>query len=151
MDRNAILGSLLIGALVIGYFYMTKPSEEEIARQRHVNDSIQLVEFNEKLQRQAEEQMRAAQVDSLQKSIEIAGNDSIANAQVKREFGAYAASAKGEEKITTLSNGLINLQLTNKGGNPLALLPEFAENPTAVLREAGRLAIWSIGRLFIVG
>jgi len=116
MDKNAILGSVLIGVLVIGYFYMTKPSEEDIQRQRHINDSIQLVEFNKKLQLQAEETMRAATVDSLQKA--IAGNDSVANEQVRREFGVYAKAAKGEETITTLSNGLINLQLTNKGGKP---------------------------------
>ncbi|MCL2327281.1 MAG: membrane protein insertase YidC [Bacteroidetes bacterium] len=116
MDKNAILGSLLIGALVIGYFYMTKPSEEDIQRQRHINDSIQLVEFNKKLQLQAEETMRAATVDSLNKV--VAGNDSVATEQVKRDFGIYAKAAKGEEKITTLSNGLINLQLSNKGGKP---------------------------------
>ena len=116
MDKNAILGSVLIGVLVIGYFYVTKPSEEDIQRQRHINDSIQLVEYNKKLQLQEEETMRAATADSLQKA--IAGNDSVATEQVKKEFGVYAKAANGEEKITTLNNGLINLQLSNKGGKP---------------------------------
>lgn len=116
MDRNAILGSVLIGLLVIGYFYMTKPSEEDINRQRQVQDSLRLVEHNRQLQRQIEEIQRAAQIDSLQKV--TTSNDTVITEQVKREFGVYAAAAKGEEKITTLSNGLINLQLTNRGGKP---------------------------------
>lgn len=116
MDRNAILGSVLIGLLVIGYFYMTKPSEEDINRQRQVQDSLRLVEHNRQLQRQIEEIQRATQIDSLQKV--TTSNDTVITEQVKREFGVYAAAAKGEEKITTLSNGLINLQLTNRGGKP---------------------------------
>ena len=32
MDRNAILGLVLIAAIIIGYTYLTKPSEEEIQR-----------------------------------------------------------------------------------------------------------------------
>lgn len=116
MDRNAILGSLLIGVLVIGYFYITKPSEEDILRQRQMRDSLDLVEFNKQRYLQEEEIKRAAQIDSLQKAIST--NDSVVTEQIKREFGVYAAAAKGEEKITTLNNGLISLQLTNKGGKP---------------------------------
>ncbi|MDR1761139.1 MAG: membrane protein insertase YidC, partial [Bacteroidales bacterium] len=120
MDRNTILGSVLIGVLVIGYFFITKPSEEDVQRQRHFNDSIQLVESNKRLQQQVEENLRAAIADSLQNA--MAGNDSIANAQTQKEFGVYATSANGEEKITTLANKYITLQLSNKGGKPHCIL-----------------------------
>ncbi|MDR0941557.1 MAG: membrane protein insertase YidC [Bacteroidales bacterium] len=120
MDRNAILGSLLIGVLVIGYFYLTKPSEEELLRQRQVRDSLDLVEFNKQRSLQEEEIKRAAQIDSLQQA--ISANDSVITEQIKRDFGVYAAAAKGEETITSLSNGLITLQLSNKGGKPYKVL-----------------------------
>ncbi|MDR2963938.1 MAG: membrane protein insertase YidC [Bacteroidales bacterium] len=116
MDKNAILGSLLIGVLVIGYFFISKPSEEDIIRQRHISDSIQQVEFNRQLRQQAEEQQRAAQNDSLQHI--LANNDSAAVALLRKDFGAFAHAATGKERITSLSNNRITLQLSNKGGKP---------------------------------
>lgn len=34
MDKNTILGLLMMGALIMGFMYLQKPSEAEIERQR---------------------------------------------------------------------------------------------------------------------
>jgi hypothetical protein len=40
---------LLMGALLIGYSILTRPSQEEIERSRRIADSIQQVELRNKL------------------------------------------------------------------------------------------------------
>ena len=36
MDKNTVLGMLLMGAVILGFMWLNKPSEEEIARQREL-------------------------------------------------------------------------------------------------------------------
>ena len=50
MDRNSLLGLLLIGALLIGYSIWTRPSEEEIKERQRIQDSVAQVEARERLE-----------------------------------------------------------------------------------------------------
>ena len=40
MDKNTIIGLLLLGGILIGFSIYNSPSKEEIALQRHYRDSI---------------------------------------------------------------------------------------------------------------
>ena len=44
MDKNTIIGLLLIGAIIIGFSIYNRPSQEQLAEQRRVRDSVRLVE-----------------------------------------------------------------------------------------------------------
>lgn len=44
MDKNTIIGLLLIAAIVIGFSIYNRPSQEQIAQQQRMRDSLQLVE-----------------------------------------------------------------------------------------------------------
>jgi YidC/Oxa1 family membrane protein insertase len=44
MDKNTIIGFLLIGAIVIAFTFLNRPSQEQIAEQQRLRDSIQQVE-----------------------------------------------------------------------------------------------------------
>jgi YidC/Oxa1 family membrane protein insertase len=46
MDKNTILGFVLIALIVIGFSVLNKPNEAELARIQRYNDSIALVEQN---------------------------------------------------------------------------------------------------------
>jgi hypothetical protein len=46
MDKNTILGFVLIALIVIGFYQINKPNEAEQAKIRNYNDSIALVEQN---------------------------------------------------------------------------------------------------------
>ena len=41
MDKNTLVGFALIGAVVIGFSIYNRPSQEEMARAKHYQDSIQ--------------------------------------------------------------------------------------------------------------
>ena len=52
MDKNTVVGFTLIFVLMLGWFYFTLPSEEQLAeqqRQRVIRDSLAQVELNQNL------------------------------------------------------------------------------------------------------
>ena len=113
MDRNTIVGFLLIAGIMVGFTLLTRPSQEEIARQKKYNDSITLV-------RQQEMALQQVQ-DSVNKTIAFADSvvqstDSTAVAVRADAFGGFSAAAFGEEKFYTLENELLKLVVSSKGG-----------------------------------
>ncbi len=108
MNKNTIIGFLLIGVLLFGFAWLNKPSEEQIQEQKRLqayNDSIAVVNQALLLETQAKADSLAAQQQSVNK-------DSLSLDQ----FGAFAVSAAGEEKFYTVENNLVKLTISNKGG-----------------------------------
>ena len=46
MDKNTLVGFVLIGAVIIGFGIYNTPNQEERARAQHYQDSIQQVKKN---------------------------------------------------------------------------------------------------------
>ena len=104
MDKNTILGFVLIALIVIGFYQINKPNEAEQAKIRRYNDSIALVE-----QSKASAIQRPSQKDSLSVKDSVKANTTDA-------FGAFNVDANGKETFYTLENKLVKIILTNKGG-----------------------------------
>lgn len=49
MDKRTIIGLVLIGAILIGYSIINRPSKEELAEQKRINDSIVQVHKNDSI------------------------------------------------------------------------------------------------------
>lgn len=108
MDKNTILGFVLIALIVIGFYQLNKPNEKEIALKQY-NDSIALVEQN-KAELARKVPNTAVSKDSL------AVNDTISKANSGDAFGDFSVSAQGQEKFFTLENELVKIRFSNKGG-----------------------------------
>lgn len=107
MDKNTIVGFLLIGAVIIGFGVWNRPSQEEMARAKQQQDSIQAVE-------KQQEQIKKAQEVAAQK---VAKVDSTSS---------FFTAARGEEQTVTLENKLVRIELSNKGGRVnKAVLKEY--------------------------
>lgn len=87
MDKNQIWGFVLIGLVVIGFSYLNRPSEEEIAA------------------RKAEQERLAKAFEEAQKADETDATPNLMEAQML------------PDTIVTLENELIKLSFTSKGGN----------------------------------
>ncbi|MDP4238085.1 MAG: membrane protein insertase YidC [Bacteroidota bacterium] len=109
MDKNTILGFLLIALIVIGFSVLNKPSEKELAEKKRYNDSIALVEQN-KAGITATAANGAVSKDSL------VANDSTKKVNSQDAFGEFSASAQGVEKFYTLESELVKITLSSKGG-----------------------------------
>jgi len=108
MDKNTILGFVLIGLIILGFSVLNKPSEKEIANQKRYNDSIALVEqTKEKTAPVITKTKGYLSADS------VASNDTTSNAN---EYGDFSVSAVGVEKFYTLENELVKLTFSSKGG-----------------------------------
>lgn len=105
MDKNTVLGFVLIVLILIGFSVLNKPSEAELARQKRVNDSIALVEQT----KNKSAQLLVKPSDST--SVQVADT-----ANAVDSLGEFSVSGRGEEKFYTLENKLVKLVISNKGG-----------------------------------
>jgi YidC/Oxa1 family membrane protein insertase len=105
MDKNSIIGVVLIAAIIGGFMWWSKPSAEQVAQMKAQQDSLVQVE----LARQAEE--TAAQIaDSLK------ANTKPDSAALAGQYGMFASAAVGNNEYITLENKLIKVVLSSKGG-----------------------------------
>ncbi|MGH2623024.1 MAG: YidC/Oxa1 family insertase periplasmic-domain containing protein, partial [Sphingobacterium sp.] len=101
MDRNNILGFILIFAILAGSFYLLKPSQDEIKKEQLLQDSI----------KNAANGIQPVQDSSqLSQSTPPQLTDSILQSQ------PFGVSSVGNEEIITLENELLIVNLTTKGG-----------------------------------
>ena len=122
-NKNTLIGFILIAAILFGWMYFMSPSKEELEKQKRVQDSIRHARLEQMALdslRQAEQQQAAA-LAQIEDSIAMTEMDSATLAQKKaneltEQFGAFAASAKGEERFWTIENKLQKLTFSSKGG-----------------------------------
>ena len=112
MDRNSIIGLLLIGAILIGFSIYNQPSEQELALAKAKQDSIAMVE-----KKIAEDKMAVAKSAQTQSNVApVALSDSAKQVQNTVLYGAFASATTGDKKYITLENELIKAEVSTKGG-----------------------------------
>lgn len=111
MDKNSIIGLLLIGGIIVGWLAWNQPSKEQLARQKFVQDSIALVEKNMVLKAAAEKAQETATSNQ-----NTATNDSLVNANRKLTYGDFASALTGVDKPITIENDLLKATISPKGG-----------------------------------
>ena len=116
MDKNTVIGIVLIAALIIGFSVLNKPSkEEQLAAQRR-QDSIMNVQKELAVQHEIEQRL----ADSLKEESKNLP-DSVSKQELDNQYGSFSDAAKGEMKFYTLENELIKLSVSNKGGRPYSV------------------------------
>ena len=107
MDKNTIIGFLLIAAILFGFSWLNKPSEEQkLQAQREQQYS------NEQQQELAQTQtVEQAQLESATQSQDAASSNASFDS-----FGAFAVSAEGAEQFFVIENEVAKITFTNKGG-----------------------------------
>ena len=115
MDRNTIIGAVLIFSILIGFSYFNKPSEEQIAAAKRIQDSIEMVRTEKEkadfVAKQIEEANTSVVATVLSDSI-VSEEDQTR----KEKFGVFANASIGKEKFYTIENNLIKVTFSNKGG-----------------------------------
>ena len=118
MDKNSILGLLLIGGILIGWLVMSQPSKEELALQQRAADS--LVNYEQAQKTLAEAAAKTALTKTVQATAAIPdslmNSDSVKAIIKKQAFGAFAQAAAGTNKLITLENDVLKMNLSSKGG-----------------------------------
>ena len=126
MDKNTIIGFALILAILVGFSWWTKPSEEEIARQQAYNDSIAAVQAQK-----AVEQEIMFQQTIIEQEAEKA-NQTF-------DYGVFTPFSQGENKKVVIENEELKLTINTKGGNitevELKNYKNYDKNPLILFEE----------------
>jgi YidC/Oxa1 family membrane protein insertase len=113
MDKNSIIGIVLIFLVLVVFSVVNQPSKEQIEQAKRRQDSIQQVET------ERARQIQAAQVQQQMMETDAAP-DSVLEAtkrkQIESQLGMFSHTAEGEESLTVLENNLVRITLTNRGG-----------------------------------
>lgn len=128
MDRNSIIGFVLIAAILGAYTWYSMPTAEEQERMRAVEDSLALVQIEEKA-RQAERALNAKPTTPAEPPREAApqlvivdgdtlDTDSIKNAALAQRYGIFQSAASGENKEVVLENERLWVSLSSHGAKP---------------------------------
>ena len=113
MDRNSIIGIVLIAAVIITFGIVTKPSKQELEDRQSQRDSLIQVEQD----RIREEAKRNLALDSVRNiTPENITTDQTLSEKDLGQYGDFARSAVGEQEFYTIENNLLKLKLSTRGG-----------------------------------
>ncbi|MDO4695425.1 membrane protein insertase YidC [Porphyromonas sp.] len=112
MDRNTIIGFVLMALVLVLFTWLGRPSEEQLAQQKRYNDSIAAAQ---KAQAEADSQVTHFAQDSTATVTEEM-SDSARMSNQARVFGDLSLAASGVEEVVTLENDSIKVAFSNKGG-----------------------------------
>jgi len=117
MDKNSIIGIIIIVGILVIYSIINKPSEEEKERRQRVYDSLNAVR-----QEQAEKELALQRQQDSLKNMPIDIHDTTTRQSHIQELGDFAGAAKGENEFYTIENELLKLAISTKGGRPYSVM-----------------------------
>ncbi|HPL94936.1 MAG TPA: YidC/Oxa1 family insertase periplasmic-domain containing protein, partial [Paludibacteraceae bacterium] len=110
MDKNTLVGFLLIIGIFIGFFWISQPSAEQLEQRKRYNDSIILVQ---------KEQSKLAEIEAIQQenvstTVDNVPLDSVVD--VNNAFGPFAKFTQGSNELLVLENKKLKIGVDTKGG-----------------------------------
>src|SRR6185312_1152853 len=104
MDRNTVMGFVLLAVLFFGYFYYTKQGQLTAEKQQqHIQDSLNKLK---------------PKVDT---TLKMHATDSLA-AKTDSSLAGIKQDSTGKEQLITVENKVLKITFSNKGGEPQQIL-----------------------------
>lgn len=117
LDKNSIIGLVLIGAILLVFSWVTKPTEKEIAAKEKAQAEKAKIENVKTVIRNPKEIVNDSVLEVDSSNITLATKkDSLNSLKSILAFGVLSDAAKGEEKTYFIENELIKITISNKGG-----------------------------------
>jgi len=153
-DKNTLIAFLLMGALLMGYFYINKPSEEELkererqeqlqAQKQKESDSIASIQ--QPLQTATDSTVVAIKAEDFETETEkfkigFSGKGGYISELLLKEYSAFDENAKDHKQdlyLINKGNNLFNLKFKDKSGREINTA-DLAFAPT--VQKAGAVTI----------
>jgi YidC/Oxa1 family membrane protein insertase len=121
MNKNTIIGLVLIFGIFIGYSYLVSPSPEQLLQQKRKADSIYMVnQAKREADIRAIARDRALSVAKEKEKVLATGKklDSVTvlRLTMKDELGVFANAAVGKDTSYYIENDVFKLQISSAGG-----------------------------------
>ena len=117
MDKKSIIGLVLIFGVMSLFFYLNKPSKEEVERQRKFSDSIASANLKQQ-QDNIKQQEDTISSQAIKKALASSDTLQKANAteKIKVEYASFSDAFYQEEKIIKVENDLFKVDISTMGG-----------------------------------
>jgi YidC/Oxa1 family membrane protein insertase len=112
MDKNSIIGIVIIAGIFILWTTLNKPSEEQIEVAKYRRDSLELVRQQEIVQQKIQDAAKIQNPVEQQNQTQATSKDSV----LRSLYGNFSNAGAGAQKLITLENELLKIKITNKGG-----------------------------------
>lgn len=120
MDRNSILGIVLIAVIIFVWGMVSRPSAEELERQKQMNDSIaNQVQINDSIALAREIARREAELEQLKQGSGQTIQTDNSTTGFSAETGKLTDTISYRDIV--LENDLIRVILSEKGGRPVSV------------------------------
>ncbi len=116
MDKKSLIGLGLIAAILITWLALTGPTKEQIARNKHIKDSVDLATKTAQLAEEAK--LAAKKITVLNDTVsKTPVSDSALQVQRTNIYKDFAPASVGKKEVVTIENENIKAFISTKGGN----------------------------------
>ncbi|MFW6100028.1 MAG: membrane protein insertase YidC [Bacteroidota bacterium] len=126
MDKNSVIGLLIIALILVVYGIINRPSEEERQKMQQVRDSVEQVQQMKEDSQQAETKPQESaetktQPQQAKREETTQQTTDTTESGLQDIYGAFAVSAKGQQKFAVLENDLMKIRISTRGGRPYSV------------------------------
>lgn len=116
MDKNSIIGFVLIACVFMLFFYLNKPSEAQLAAQKQYQDSIaQVQKLQTEKQNTVAAQAKGQTADSSENFVKVPGTADSTAQNVAAGLTSQTDSV-AKEQIVSLENAEVKIDVSTVGG-----------------------------------
>lgn len=128
MDRNSIIGIILIALIFVFWSIFTKPSAEDRERMQRRQDSIAQLQ-----KQQTQKNQNTAPANTFEEGAKQLP-DSVQSQIINSKYGAFSSAASDSNQYYVLENDKLKLTISNKGGRPYSVqLKEYNRYDSSAL------------------
>jgi len=141
MDRNSVIGFVLIVAILAGYTWYSMPTAEQRERVQREQDSLATLMIEAKAQeaeealnaRKTEVEQRAKAEGSIPSTVIVDGDtldaDSVQRSTLSKRYGIFEPSAQGDNRSIVIENERLHVSISTQGAKPSVIqLKEYRTN-----------------------
>lgn len=118
MDRNTIIGLVLIFGIFFGFSWWNAPSEEEKLAQQQRADSIAMVvkenNYQDSIRKAAFNQEN--EINTVQEESYVSVDTSVVQQEMREKYGSFSNSAMGTNELIQFESDLVKFDFQTKGG-----------------------------------
>jgi YidC/Oxa1 family membrane protein insertase len=130
MDRNSIIGLVLISAIIFGWMIWSQPSKEDLARMQAQRDSLELVQRKADEAARIKQQEQAAKAAALPRDESGKVPDSVMALVREQIYGKFSNASKGKNETYTIENDVMKVFISARGGYIThVILKDYYEYP----------------------
>src|SRR5436189_5456676 len=118
MDKNSVIGLVVIGGILIGWMFLSRPSAQEQAKVKHLQDSVVQFDSLQKVKLALTSKSSAPSASANKNTSSdstIVLTDSAKAAIQHSAYGDFVNASKGENKIITIENEVMKVNVSSKG------------------------------------